>query len=154
MKPAIATLIAAFSLTLHQPAAIADGEKSGLEKAIEYRQSIMNIYAWNLKPMGQVVKGEAPFEAERFRRHARDLAAASQLHLFSGFPEDSDEGEETDAKSEIWLDWENFEQKYRNFQQKAASLHTAAQGGDLEQIRPAFGATARSCKDCHKAFRE
>jgi cytochrome c556 len=154
MKLAIFTLITAFSLILPLSGAMADKEKSGAEKAIEYRQSIMNIYAWNLKPMGKVVKGEVPFEAGSFQRHARDLAAASQLHLFSGFPDDSDEGEDTDAKSEIWLDWENFEQKYQNFQEKVDALNTAAQSGELERIRPAFGSTAKSCKDCHKAFRE
>ncbi|OOZ37599.1 c-type cytochrome [Solemya velesiana gill symbiont] len=122
-------------------------------KAVEYRQAVMTTYGWNFKPMGAMVNNKAPYDAEKFKHHATDLAAAAHLDLLSGFPEDS-EHEESDVKSEIWLNWENFEQKYRNFQEKAAALNAAADSADLDKIRPTFGATAKTCKDCHKAFRE
>ncbi|MET0014296.1 MAG: cytochrome c [Sedimenticola sp.] len=136
-------------LLLTAQSAVADSHS----KAVEYRQAVMTAYGWNLKPMGAMVSNKAPYEAGKFKRHAMDLATAARLDLLGGFPEDS-EHEDSDVKSEIWLDWENFEEKYRNFQEKAMALKTAAESGDLEKIRPAFGATAKSCKDCHKAFRE
>ncbi len=123
------------------------------DKNLEYRQGVMNIFSWNLKPMSAVVKGEAPYDAEKFSRHARDLAAAANLDLLAGFPEGSDEGE-TDAKGEIWFDWKDFSAKFSDLKEKSAALEKAAASGDINQIRPAFGATARTCKQCHKQYKE
>ena len=123
------------------------------ERAIEYRESIMNIFSWNLKAMGSVVKGEVPYDKEAFARYAKDLASAAHLDLLAGFPEGSDEGE-TDAKAEIWMKMDDFKQKYETLQQKSNALVEAAGSGDLEVIRPAFGDTANSCKECHKAYKE
>ena len=123
------------------------------DKNLEYRQGVMNIFSWNLKPMGAVVKGEAPYDAEKFSGYASDLAAAANLDLLAGFPEGSDEGE-TDAKSEIWFEREDFAVKFRDLQEKSAALEKAAASGDINQIRPAFGATARTCKQCHKQYKE
>ena len=96
---------AAFCSLIPISIALADEGNSGHSKAIEYRQSIMNIYGWNLKAMGAIVKGKIPYDPAAFAVYSSDLIAASNLNLLSGFPEDSDE-DETDAKSEIWLDWE------------------------------------------------
>jgi cytochrome c556 len=38
-------------------------------------------------------------------------------------------------------------------QSKAATLATIAKGGDLEAIKPAFGATGASCKACHDKYK-
>ena len=123
------------------------------DDSLEYRQGVMNIFSWNLKPMGAAVKGEIPYDAEKFSRHARDLAAAASLNLLAGFPEGSDEGE-TDAKGEIWFEWNDFTAKLRDLQEKSSALEKAASSGDLNQIRPAFGATARTCKQCHKKYKQ
>ncbi len=140
-------------LILISQLALADSRHKGASKSVEYRQALMTTYGWNLKPMGAMVRNKAPYDAKAFKRYASDLAAAAHLDMLSGFPEGSDD-EESDAKGEIWLDWADFEQKYSNFQKRASALKAATESGDLDKIRPAFGATAKSCKDCHKAFRE
>ncbi|PLY14391.1 MAG: cytochrome C [Sedimenticola sp.] len=146
-------------IALTLPALIASGsqalaaEKSSAERAIEYRESIMNIFSWNLKAMGSVVKGESAYDQAAFAQHAADLAAAARLNLLAGFPEGSDEGE-TGAKAEVWMTPDDFKEKYQALQTKSEALVSAAASGNLDAIRPAFGDTANSCKECHKAYKE
>lgn len=131
----------------------AQGGESAKERAIEYRQGLMEVFKWNLSAMGEVIKGEAPFDKISFERHARDLASATQLDLLRGFPEDS-LSDESDAKDEIWLQWQEFGAKLRALQEQGSKLAAVAATGDLEQIRPQFQDTAATCKGCHKEFRK
>ncbi len=60
---------------------------------------------------------------------------------------------ETDALPEIWMALEDFTAKYQDLQQAGKALYGAAAGGDMEKIKQAFGALGKSCKGCHKGYR-
>jgi cytochrome c556 len=123
-----------------------------VEKAVEYRQGIMNVFSWNMKAMGNMIKGETPFSQKRIREHALELSIAAKLNLMSGFPEDS-ESDESDALPEIWMDFEDFEKKYRDLATAVQSLDEAAQGGDKGVIGLALKEVSHSCKACHKKYK-
>jgi cytochrome c556 len=127
--------------------------QSVLADDLDYRQGLMNVYVWNIKPMGSMVKGKTPFDAVKFERHATDLAAATTLDMLAGYPEGSNHGE-TDALDEIWLDWDGFAAMTKEMQEKAAELKQISANGDLEQIRPAYKALADACKQCHKKYKD
>lgn len=122
------------------------------ERDIEYRQAVMTIFAWNTKPMGAMLKGKQPFEAESFSQHAKDLEAAASLDLLAGFPEDSDAGE-TDALADIWLNFDDFKQKFANLRKASDELNKAASGSDQAAIKTAFGEVGKACKACHRAYK-
>lgn len=126
---------------------------SALADELEYRQGLMNVYVWNIKPMGSMVKGKIPFDAEKFRHHATELATATSLDLLAGFPEGSNHGE-TDALAEIWIDWKDFTTMNEKMKETAAELKQAAASGSLETIRPAYRAVADACKQCHKKYKD
>jgi cytochrome c556 len=123
-----------------------------LERALEYRQGVMNVFSWNMKAMGAMLKGKKPYDAETFARHANDLASAASLELLAGFPEDSDQGE-TDALPDIWLDFEGFTQKLEDLRTASRSLSEAAASGDKAAMGDAFGKTGKTCKGCHDSFK-
>ena len=52
-----------------------------LERTLEYRQGLMEVFSWNMKAMGAMMKGEAPYDQAAFARHAGDLAKATSLDL-------------------------------------------------------------------------
>jgi cytochrome c556 len=131
----------------------AQGGESPTERAIEYRRGMMEVFSWNLSAMGDVVKGEAPYDKAVFARHARDLAHATDLDLLKGFPEDS-VNDESDAKDEIWLQWKEFAAKFRKLQEESAKLAKVSAAGNLEKIKPQFKETAETCKACHKDYRK
>ncbi|BAO42983.1 c-type cytochrome [Thiolapillus brandeum] len=149
------TTLALASLALCINLAQAHEEDEGdFEQAIEYRTGVMNVMLWNLKHMGAVIKGKAKYDRAGFTRQARDLNATAHLDILAGFPEDSDEGEDTDAKGEIWLDWDNFTAKLDSLRKETGALANTAAGGDFAAIKTQFGKVGKACKSCHKAFRE
>jgi cytochrome c556 len=113
----------------------------------------MTVFRWNIKPMGDMMKGDIPYDGAAFARHAKDLAAAASVDLLSGFPEESEEGD-TDAKPEVWMDWEDFQKKFKDLQEQSAKLAEVAAGGGRGVIAEQFNATAETCKACHKKFKE
>lgn len=140
--------LALLALVLSSNGVLADD----IEKAVEYRHGIMNVYAYNLTSMRDMVKGKTEFDSTAFTRHARDLAAAAGLDLLAGFPEDS-LNDESDASDTIWLDWEQFQKNYQALQEQSAKLAEAASKGDGAAITEQFGVTARTCKACHDDFK-
>lgn len=123
-----------------------------VERAVEYRQGIMNVYAYNVTAMGDMVKGEIDFDAAAFVRHAKDLAAAAQLDVLAGFPEDSI-NDESDANDTVWLDWDKFQAKHRALQEQSAKLAELTAGGEESAMKEQFGKTAKTCKGCHDDFK-
>ncbi len=129
-------------------------EQESVSQAVDYRTSVMTVIRWNYKPMGDMLKGKRPFDEAAFARHMRDLDSAVSMDLLAGFPEDSDEGEDTSAKAEIWMDWEDFEQKFQHLKQQTTKLSKAVQSGDRKAIQAWFGEVGKACKACHKEYKE
>jgi cytochrome c556 len=125
------------------------------EDAAKYRQSVYNIIGWNFKPIGAMVKGEVPFDAAAVARHAEYVELMSKAAL-EGFPKGSgpEAVENTEAKPEIWTNWDKFQTAMNDFEQEAIKLTEVAKGGDEAAIKAQFGKTAETCKACHKEFRE
>ena len=123
-----------------------------IEKAVDYRQGLMNVYAWNVTTMGDMAKGQIPFDAAAFAGHAKDLAAAAQLEVAAAFPEDSI-NEDSDASDTIWLDWEKFLKKHEALREQSAKLAEVVAGGDEAAMKQQFGETAKTCKGCHDDFK-
>lgn len=122
------------------------------EESIEYRQNVFSVMKWHFGPMGGMVKGKIDFDAEDFSRRAALIAALAKMPK-EGFAEGTDMGE-TRAKSEIWENKEKFDGGMDAMVEKADALVEVANSGDLDQIKPAFGALAKTCKGCHDNFRE
>ncbi len=123
-----------------------------VEKAVEYRQGAMEVFSWNMKGMGDMMKGAKPYDAARLSVMAKDLEAATQLDLLSGFPADSESGE-SDALPEIWMDFDDFKSKYQDMREAAKALSAAVAGGDKAAIGAALKDTGGSCKACHKKYK-
>jgi cytochrome c556 len=123
-----------------------------VQMAVDYRQALMNVYAWNVTSMRGMVKGDVPFDAEVFARHAKDLAAAARLEALAAFPEDSI-NDESDAREEIWLDFAKFEEKHQALREQSAKLAEVAAGGDEAAMKAQFGETGKTCKGCHDDFK-
>jgi len=121
------------------------------EDAIKYRQGVYRVIGWNFGPMAAMAKGEKPYDAAAFARHAEIVAFMSKLPL-EGFVPGSDTGE-TKAKPEIWLDMDDFKAKLEKMQAEAAKLAEVAKGGDPNASKAQLGETGKACKACHDKYR-
>ena len=121
------------------------------EDAIKYRQGVYRVIGWNFGPMAAMVKGDRPYDAAAFARHAEIVAFMSELPL-EGFIPGSDSGE-TKAKPEIWLDMDDFKAKLEKMQAEVAKLAEVAKSGDFNAAKAQLGETGKACKACHDKYR-
>ena len=122
------------------------------EDAVEYRQSVYTLIKWNFAPIGAMVKGQVPYDAAAVARHAAFLETLSKMPL-EGFTPGSDVGD-TKAKPEIWKNRQEFEKLMSDFQEQVNKLNQVAGSGNQAAVKEQFGATAKSCKNCHDKFRK
>lgn len=75
---------------------------------------------------------------------------ASEMDSY--FPENSNQSP-SEAKDEIWLQWDDFLDAIQSFDSAAHALVDTSKTGDMRLIGKAFKETTRSCKSCHQQFR-
>ena len=121
------------------------------EDAIKYRQSVMFLVGQHFSRMGAVVKGEAPYAKEAFEQNASIVAMLIPLPWDAFMAAGSDKG--SGMKAEALAKKDDFMKLAAANQAEVAKLLAAAKGGDINAIKPQFGAAGASCKACHDAYR-
>lgn len=166
-------LSAALIAIVAAPMVHGHGEATGVVKE---RMDLMNELKQSMKTLGRMLKGEIPYDAGRASEAAAVLEAKGGEVLTKAFPKDSIHGP-SEARPEIWQDWQRFEslaeklRRYGDALKEAAGegLRTAAgtmgvggkkpinqpSGEQLTQM-PAeklFRMVGRTCSGCHEHFR-
>jgi cytochrome c556 len=122
------------------------------EAVIEYRRSVMTMVGWNFGPMGAMVKGKIPFDAKEFTKHAERIEFLAPQAL-EGFAKGSDKGAETDAKPEIWTNFEDFKSKLNDLIEQSKALSAVAKTGDEAKMKEQFKKLGGACKACHDKYK-
>lgn len=132
----------------------AQANKTPAQAAAEYRTSSMNIVGYHMGPMAMMAKGKMDFDLETFASNAQAMATISTFAAtgFAVAPDDS--VEMSDSKPEIWENKEDFDAKNDDFVKAAAALADATKAGDKDEIMGKFKDMAKTCKACHKEYRE
>jgi cytochrome c556 len=133
--------------------ASAQGANKAAEFAIKYRQALYTTMYGNFGPLGAMVKGTMPFDANVFKTKAERVAYLSVMAA-EAFPAESQSGAPTEAKPDIWTNRAEFDKLMKDWQTKAATLAKVSRSGKLETIKPAFLEVGGACKACHDKFRE
>jgi cytochrome c556 len=120
------------------------------EDAIKYRQSVFTVMSNSMGKIGAVVKGEAPYNKDEVAKNAAVIATLSSLP-WQAFGPGTEGGK---AQPEVWSDNAKFKAASEKMQLAVADLNKAAQSGDLDSIKKAFGAAGGSCKNCHDDFKK
>jgi len=121
-----------------------------IEPAIKYRQNVMQAIGGLVgTSVGQIRDGleygpELTAVAQGLQALTRDIPAL--------FPEGTDFGE-TNAKAEIWENWDEFEQRAADTREAVDGFAAAVAQGDRREMLRAFKAMGDSCKACHEDFR-
>lgn len=135
--------------------AFADGHATpDLESAVKARQANMSMIGYSTGILGDMAKGELPYDAALATAAAENLSAAASMNRMALWIEGSEQGvvAGTRAKAEIWSDAAGFDERAVALETAAAAMISAA-GTDLDQLRAAMGPIGASCGDCHKAYR-
>ena len=76
---------------------------------------------------------------------------ASEMESY--FPKNSNQSP-SEAKDEIWLQWDDFVGAIQVFENASKALTDDAAMEELRAIRGAFSDMTKSCKSCHQKFRQ
>ena len=119
---------------------------------VHYRQDIMGVIGWNFAPMGAMVKNKTTWDPAAFAMRAERLQFLS-TQVLEGFPNASTGGVETDAKADIWNNFDDFKSKLSDLIAEAKTLNETAKTGDETKMKDQFKKTAEACKACHEKYK-
>lgn len=121
------------------------------EHILGYRQKVMKSMGASMGAIGDILKHRLPF-AGHIGVHATDISRMSTV-IEESFKKEITEGR-TDAKPEVWQDWDKFVAAAEALQAEGAKLADVAAGGDMAAIGGQVKALGKACGDCHKPFRK
>jgi cytochrome c556 len=120
------------------------------EDAIKYRQAAFVVMASQFGRMQSTVKGQVPYDAAAIKANVALVKTLSTLPWGAFGP--GTQGKSA-AKPEVWSDAAGFKGAQTKFEGAVVKLSAAADSGDLDKLRAAFGDVGASCKACHDAYR-
>ena len=147
LKTTALCAIAAFALSLSSPpAALAHKGAMGIVK------ERMDKFKASEKATKQIKQALSRGDTAMVMAEAEFLVSwASEMDSY--FPENSNQSP-SEAKDEIWLQWDDFVGAILSFENASTALIDAAVTEDPRAMDSAFSDMTKSCKSCHQQFRE
>ena len=118
---------------------------------IKYRQHLMGSIGASTGAVGDILKYRLSL-LPNVEAHAKNIANDAKL-ISSAFREQVIAGA-TDAKANIWTEWEDFEKAIQKMESAAKQLEEAGDDADLGKVAAGMKSLGRSCSGCHKQFRK
>ncbi len=128
-------------------------QRPGAAATIQARQGNYKQMASALKGIGDQLRSGSPDIAQIRPRAA--LLADRSVRVLAWFPHGTgaEAGVRTRAKPDIWSNPGGFRNAGAAFVVAARALNSAAQSGDIAQVRAALPGVAHACAGCHDTFR-
>ncbi len=123
------------------------------EDAVSYRKAVMQVIGRHFGQMAAVVKDQQPYDKDAFEFDSKVVAMMARLPWEASLVPGSYAGDTT-LKEKALKDRDGFLAAAQKFEDASQELLTAAAGGDRGAIKSKFGATAKTCSACHKAYRK
>ncbi len=114
---------------------------------VEARHALMKSFGGAAKALGGMAGGEVAFDAA--------AAATAKAALVDGAAqigakfEVNAQDPESEAKPEVWTNWDDFLVKAKAMADAAGAMDVAS----LDGIKAGMGAVGGACKDCHMTYR-
>ena len=117
---------------------------------IKERQELMKKTGGASKTVGEMLKGEKPYDAAAAEAAAKTVAGGMDTFA-TLFPEGST-SEDSSAKPEIWENKKDFEDWASSLKTAAMKAAEAAPGG-MDGFKTAWAEVGKHCKGCHEKYR-
>lgn len=119
---------------------------------VKQRQAAMTLQGKYLGPIGAMLKGSAPYNADIVARNATFLENLARMP-WDGF-DPSTRGEKSRTRPEAFADAAKFKAAADALEEATTKLGAAARAKDEAGVKASFGAVAKACGNCHDNFRE
>ena len=118
---------------------------------VKQRQAAMTLQGKYLGPIGAMLKGTIPYNADVVAINATYLENLARMP-WDGF-QASTADVKSAAKPEIYKDAAKFKAAADTLESATAKLGAVARAKDEAGVKAAFGAVAKACGSCHDDFR-
>ncbi len=124
---------------------------SNIEEAVKKRIQMFKSSSTNLKKLSKTIReGDLSTSVELVDFHIK--WSEEMLLLFpSGSEASTSNG--SDASSDIWRDTKGFKKRAAQYNLSSKQLKEALKINDFSQINNNFESLVKSCKTCHRHFR-
>jgi cytochrome c556 len=140
-------------LMLIAVAGLAFAKFATTDDAINYRKAVMTIIGEHFAQLAAVVTGQSPYRVNSVSHHTMVVRTMAELPWDSFMMPGSQKGKTTLKKSAI-EEKDDFMNMAGQFEKLTRALDEAAKTGNLDAVKVQFGEVAKSCKDCHMAYRK
>ena len=125
----------------------------GATGVVKERMDLMETQKDAMKLIGDMAKGNTPFDAAKAAEAARDISLTAKK-IPELFPEGSGgEKNKSDALPAVWEKWDRFTANADDLEGAADALSSALDGSANQDWKPAFQKVSDVCKSCHQDFR-
>ncbi len=118
---------------------------------IKERQNHLEAMGKAVKEPVKMFKGDAGFDLAKVQAALKVIQEKAAV-LPKLFPDDSKEGEDTEALAAIWENKEDFERRFKKLGDDARAASTAIT--DKVTFQAQFKDLMGNCGGCHKKYRE
>jgi len=122
------------------------------EDLVKQRKAGMTMIAKYFGPIGAMVQGKIPYNADVVARNGAYLEVLAKLP-WDGFQASTANVQDTKAKPEIYQNMTKFNRAADTMEDAMAKLVAAAKSRDEAAVKTAFGGVGKACKGCHDDFR-
>jgi cytochrome c556 len=142
-------LIKAFAIGAVLAAGAAFAQEDPTDPNAIARSELMKTVGMNTGILGNMASGKEPFDAAKAEgAKAALIDAAAKIE--ATFMEQGGADPVSEAKPEIWANWEDFLVKAKAMGDAAGAVDVAS----AETIGAGMGAIGGTCKDCHTSYRK
>lgn len=121
------------------------------EVLVKQRQAAMTLLGKYLGPIGAMMKGAAPYNADIVAVNATYLENLARMP-WDGFQAGTSDVKSA-AKPEIYKDAAKFKAAAEALEAAVTRLGAAARAKDEAGVKAAFGGVGKACGGCHDDFR-
>lgn len=127
-------------------AAFAEGDRTDPNALA--RSDLMKMQGMNIGLLGKMAKGEEPYDAAKAEA-AKATLIETAGKIEATFKDQGAADPASEAKPEIWANWDDFLVKAKTLGDAVAAMDVAS----AESIGAGMGAIGGACTECHKAYR-
>ena len=142
-----------FAISLVLLASVTALAHKGASGVVKERMDGMSAMKDAMAVIGNMLNGKSEFD----QKIARDAAVAIKQHggnMLKFFPDNEESRQHaSQARIELWDDWQEFEELSAQLIKKANELDTALIGNDEETITSTFQQVGKACSECHRSYR-
>ncbi len=123
----------------------------GATGIIKERMKVMKFIAQNTKMIAPYAMGSSEMNFKAVEGAAMQISMAAQ-NVMAKFPKGST-SEESEAKPNIWENWDEFLDMLTTLSADAAKLSVIAKNNE-DGVMEQFGKMTGNCKSCHTKYRQ